>query len=68
MKIRTGPPADEEADLDADVWAGVVPVAVAFGEPEPDPALRPGTPLPGHIAALPQRGQAARRAGRKPWL
>ncbi|HEV3294979.1 MAG TPA: pyridoxamine 5'-phosphate oxidase family protein [Streptosporangiaceae bacterium] len=68
VKIRTGPPADEEADLDADVWAGVVPVTVTFGEPEPDPALRPGTLVPGHIAALPQRGQAAARADGKPWL
>ena len=52
VKIRTGPPADDEADLGADAWAGVVPVAMTFGEPRPDPALRPGIAVPDHIAAL----------------
>ena len=52
VKIRTGPPADEPADLAAGVWAGVVPVAMTFGEPEPDAALRPGVPVPDHIAGL----------------
>jgi nitroimidazol reductase NimA-like FMN-containing flavoprotein (pyridoxamine 5'-phosphate oxidase superfamily) len=52
VKIRTGPPADDGADLDAGVWAGVVPVAMTFGEPQPDPALRAGVAVPGHIAAL----------------
>jgi len=52
VKIRTGPPADDPADLDAGVWAGVVPVALTFGEPEPDAALRPGTPVPDHVTAL----------------
>jgi len=52
VKIRTGPPADDVADLGADVWAGVVPVAMTFGEPQPDPALRPGIVAPDHIAAL----------------
>ena len=34
---RTGGPIDDEADVDlVDVWAGVVPVRAAFGEPEPD--------------------------------
>ena len=57
VKIRTGPPADDEADLGADAWAGVVPVAMTFGEPQPDPALRPGIVAPDHIAALRQRGR-----------
>jgi hypothetical protein len=52
VKIRTGPPADDEADLAAGVWAGVVPIALAFGEPEPDAALRLGTPVPDHIIGL----------------
>src|SRR5262252_5502864 len=49
VKIRTGPPGDEPDDLDLPVWAGVVPAAVSFGEPEPDPALRPGLIPPEHI-------------------
>jgi uncharacterized protein len=61
VKIRTGPPADDEADLAAVVWAGVVPIALVFGEPEPDAALRPGTPVPDHIMEL---GAGNRDAGR----
>jgi uncharacterized protein len=52
VKIRTGPPADDADDLGAGVWAGVVPIAMTFGEPEPDAALRPGTPVPDHITGL----------------
>jgi len=63
VKIRTGPPADEPADLAAGVWAGVVPIALAFGEPEPDAALRPGTPVPDHITRLDAGNGAARRGG-----
>jgi hypothetical protein len=49
VKVRTGMPADEPEDYDLDVWAGVLPVAVAFGQPEPDPAMRQEIPLPAHI-------------------
>lgn len=50
VKIRQGPPGDDEADYALDVWAGVLPVHRAFGPPRPDPLLRPGIPVPGHIA------------------
>ncbi|HEX4831091.1 MAG TPA: pyridoxamine 5'-phosphate oxidase family protein [Trebonia sp.] len=49
VKIRTGPPADEPQDHALDVWAGVLPVTVTFGDPQPDPGLRPGTEVPAHI-------------------
>jgi uncharacterized protein len=49
VKIRTGMPKDEPEDLDRDVWAGVLPVAVTFGEPVPDPLLRDGIEMPAHI-------------------
>jgi len=49
VKIRTGMPKDEGEDLDLDVWAGVLPVSVTFGEPEPDPLLREEIPVPAHI-------------------
>jgi nitroimidazol reductase NimA-like FMN-containing flavoprotein (pyridoxamine 5'-phosphate oxidase superfamily) len=58
VKVRTGPPKDEPEDYQLDFWAGVVPAALAFGPPEPDPELRPGLAAPDHIAAL------ARPAGR----
>jgi uncharacterized protein len=53
VKVRTGGPADEPGDLNLDVWAGVLPAAVTFGAPVPDPALRPGITLPGHIRSFP---------------
>jgi nitroimidazol reductase NimA-like FMN-containing flavoprotein (pyridoxamine 5'-phosphate oxidase superfamily) len=49
VKIRTGMPKDEPEDLGLDVWAGVLPVSVTFGEPEPDPLLREEIPVPAHI-------------------
>jgi hypothetical protein len=48
-KVRSGPPEDDEEDLALPVWAGVLPVALAFGEPWPDPALRPGIAVPAHV-------------------
>jgi nitroimidazol reductase NimA-like FMN-containing flavoprotein (pyridoxamine 5'-phosphate oxidase superfamily) len=41
-KIRTGPPLDDEEDYELDVWAGVVPLAMAASAPLPDPRLKPG--------------------------
>jgi len=51
VKVRTGMPSDEPEDYELDVWAGVLPIAVTFGEPLPDPRLRPGTEIPPHIRA-----------------
>lgn len=34
-KIRTGPPVDAEEDLSLPVWAGVVPISIQRGTPEP---------------------------------
>ncbi|HEY6891716.1 MAG TPA: pyridoxamine 5'-phosphate oxidase family protein, partial [Solirubrobacter sp.] len=41
-KVRTGPPVDDDEDYERDVWAGVVPLTLAAGEPTPDPKLTPG--------------------------
>jgi uncharacterized protein len=49
VKIRTGMPSDEPEDLDLDVWAGVLPMSVVFGEPQTDPDVRPEIPVPAHI-------------------
>jgi len=32
-KIRNGPPVDDEEDMDAEVWAGLLPITTTFGEP-----------------------------------
>ena len=45
-KVRTGPPSDAAADLELDIWAGVVPLTVRAGAPEPAPDLRAGLPVP----------------------
>lgn len=50
VKVRQGPPGDDEPDYALDLWAGVLPVRQTFGTPSPDPLLRPGIPIPGHIA------------------
>jgi nitroimidazol reductase NimA-like FMN-containing flavoprotein (pyridoxamine 5'-phosphate oxidase superfamily) len=38
-KVRIGPPQDDEEDYDWPVWAGVIPLGLAVGQPEPDPRL-----------------------------
>jgi len=55
VKVRTGPAKDEPEDYQLDFWAGVIPVAISFGPPEPDAAVRPGLDVPDHIGALAQR-------------
>jgi nitroimidazol reductase NimA-like FMN-containing flavoprotein (pyridoxamine 5'-phosphate oxidase superfamily) len=49
VKVRTGGPADEPEDLGLGVWAGVLPIAVTFGAPQPDADLPPDIPVPAHI-------------------
>jgi nitroimidazol reductase NimA-like FMN-containing flavoprotein (pyridoxamine 5'-phosphate oxidase superfamily) len=49
VKVSDGPPDDDPADLDAPVWAGVLPLVTSYGEPVPAPDLRPDdTPPPWH--------------------
>jgi nitroimidazol reductase NimA-like FMN-containing flavoprotein (pyridoxamine 5'-phosphate oxidase superfamily) len=48
-KVRSGPPVDGDADHELDVWAGVVPIRLVRGEPEPDPVLRAGIGLPDYL-------------------
>jgi nitroimidazol reductase NimA-like FMN-containing flavoprotein (pyridoxamine 5'-phosphate oxidase superfamily) len=45
LKISDGHPDDAPEDLDAPVWAGVLPVMTSYGDPVPAPDLR-GEPLP----------------------
>ncbi|MFC5995213.1 pyridoxamine 5'-phosphate oxidase family protein [Pseudonocardia hispaniensis] len=50
VKIRTGPPGDEDRDIaDPAYWAGVLPLHTHWGAPEPCPRLAPGTPVPAHV-------------------
>jgi nitroimidazol reductase NimA-like FMN-containing flavoprotein (pyridoxamine 5'-phosphate oxidase superfamily) len=63
VKVRTGPPKDDPEDYDTAIWAGVLPSVLTFGPAEPDPALRPGVTVPGHITALAGRPRAAADLG-----
>ena len=48
-KVRTGPPLDDEEDYALSAWAGVIPLSLRAGEPEPDPRLPEGIPIPDHV-------------------
>jgi hypothetical protein len=48
-KVRTGPPADDEADYALPVWAGVLPLSLRAGRPEPDARLPQDTPVPAYM-------------------
>jgi nitroimidazol reductase NimA-like FMN-containing flavoprotein (pyridoxamine 5'-phosphate oxidase superfamily) len=60
LKIRTGPPADDDSDVSANrAWAGVLPLTTQWGSPAPCPRLPPDTPVPPHVIhrpALPRHG------------
>jgi len=49
LKVRSGPPQEEPADLTLPYWAGVVPLRLAPGTPQPDAGvdLAPPGYLPG---------------------
>lgn len=49
-KVRTGPPKDDEGDLELPVWAGVLPLTTVRGEPEPSPDLSEGIGQPDYLA------------------
>jgi nitroimidazol reductase NimA-like FMN-containing flavoprotein (pyridoxamine 5'-phosphate oxidase superfamily) len=60
-KIRTGPPIDDDEDLDLDVWAGVIPLQIVAGAPVPDRTRAPGVTRPDYVAnALERRGVGSR--------
>jgi nitroimidazol reductase NimA-like FMN-containing flavoprotein (pyridoxamine 5'-phosphate oxidase superfamily) len=35
-KVRSGPPADDAADLTWPAWGGIIPIAMQAGQPQPD--------------------------------
>jgi len=53
-KVRTGPPVDDEEDLSAPTWAGVLPVVTGYGVPVPAPELPAGAALPDSLTGLHQ--------------
>ncbi|MEU0517210.1 pyridoxamine 5'-phosphate oxidase family protein [Streptosporangium sp. NPDC006007] len=51
VKVRQGPPGDEEEDYALPIWAGVLPLRLSWGAPEPDPAMTADLDVPEHIAS-----------------
>ncbi len=50
-KVRTGGPVDDDEDLDWPAWAGVLPLGLAAGRPEPDgdPDSKAAIPVPAYL-------------------
>jgi uncharacterized protein len=48
-KIRTGDPVDDEEDYDMNVWAGVLPLTLTPGVPQPDARLDSGIEVPTYV-------------------
>ena len=51
-KMRQGPPSDDEADMNLEIWAGVVPYEVSSGQPVPDEKTGPIMEVPKHVLKL----------------
>jgi nitroimidazol reductase NimA-like FMN-containing flavoprotein (pyridoxamine 5'-phosphate oxidase superfamily) len=49
-KVRTGPPIDNEDDYALDVWAGVIPMKLAPGEPLADGHLNRPRDVPSYVS------------------
>jgi len=49
LKVRAGPPADDEADMASAAWAGVLPLTGRWNTPEPCPRVPTGMGVPRHI-------------------
>jgi uncharacterized protein len=43
-KIRSGPPTDDDADLELPVWAGVIPLGIESSKPLPDAGVDSAPP------------------------
>ncbi|HEX4463295.1 MAG TPA: pyridoxamine 5'-phosphate oxidase family protein [Solirubrobacterales bacterium] len=51
-KVRTGPPLDDDEDMELPVWAGVLGLRTVAEAPVPDPSLAAGIELPGYLGEL----------------
>jgi nitroimidazol reductase NimA-like FMN-containing flavoprotein (pyridoxamine 5'-phosphate oxidase superfamily) len=57
-KVRTGAPIDDEEDYALRAWAGVIPLSIAAGAPQPDALLAAGIALPPHVEHYRRPGAA----------
>lgn len=49
VKVSASPPDDPPKDIDAPVWAGVVPLVLKAGKPQPAPDMQTTIPLPKYL-------------------
>lgn len=66
LKVSAGPPEDDPADLEAQVWAGVLPLHLSPGVPVDAPGLRRGL-SPDETVAPAVRALAASSVRRPDW-
>ena len=62
-KIRSGPPIDDEEDMQLPVWAGVVGLRTVAAGPEPDPLLAAGIEPPAYLGELLRNPAGSARQG-----
>jgi len=63
LKIGDGWPEDDDDDVAAGAWAGVVPLTTVYGEPQRAPDCDPATPVPPSVNAM--VGELSNRRGRQ---
>lgn len=51
-KVHTDAPFEEPSDLGRPTWAGVLPLRLTFGLPQPSPSQAPDLPLPPYLRAF----------------
>ncbi len=70
-KVRTGPPVDDEPDYERPTWAGVVPLTLERGTPQPDARVPSNVALPPYLAAraneISVTTEAARSVSKPTW-
>lgn len=49
IKVRTGPPVDDDEDYSLPIWAGVLPLNQELQAPQPDPKNLAGLEVPAHV-------------------
>ncbi|MBB3605883.1 hypothetical protein FHT40_005570 [Mycolicibacterium sp. BK556] len=63
LKIGDGWPEDDDDDVAAGAWAGIVPLTTVYGEPRRAPDCDPATPVPPSVNAM--VGELSNRRGRQ---
>ena len=63
LKIGDGWPEDPDEDVAAGAWAGIIPLATVYGEPQRAPDCDAGTPIPPSVRAM--TGELSNRRGRQ---